>query len=452
MAEKMVSHLVEAKDGWVKVTNGEDKGSLHHIRGGKLLITQSTDTPLSDAPQIGELDREHKQFCFLYSEKGDLFVKAVSAGCEFSFAPAILSSTSAEAMGIVSNTYLAMIIAELGDRVSVLEGIVAPNSEIPSGVVVLALDSLTQGDGTEDRESFAWAMMQELYDNNSLAGWFYAPQGDSQSLMRDPYTSQVTDGSAFYPISAQSSDKTVMQYSMSGLGTQTLGNQLTTDSITISTSISWESADVYFLATETDSYTGSFDVVASETVTADASVQTNEIGKVTVTNSGDNQILITNSSGKTCICFVHFKTGQAGVDILNAGLGGRTAANFSEINTHMDLWNALLTPKELILNGGMNDRSLSTAEEFETDMRSILSKFSDYDVLIVHPAQNSDNGVGIFDDVYSQIGVENEYFDIPNLYGDYDTFVENGWMDDFIHPNTIFNRMIGSVFAKRYYT
>lgn len=320
------------------------------------------------------------------------------------------------------------------------------------GTVVLALDSLTQGDGTEERESFAWAMMQELYDNNSLAGWLYAPQGDAQSLMRDPYTSQVTVGSAFYPISAQSSDTTVMQYSMSGLGTQTLGNQLTTDSITISTSISWESADVYFLATETDSYTGTFDVVANETVTADASGQAAEIGKVTVTNAGDDQITITNSSGKTCIYFIHFKTGQTGVDIVNAGLGGRTAATFSEINSYMSLWDELLTPTEIILNGGMNDRSLSTAAEFEADMREILDKFSGYDVLIVHPAQNSDNGVGIFDDVYSQLGTENEYFDIPNLYGDYDTFVANGWMDDLIHPNTTFNRIIGSVFAQRYYS
>jgi hypothetical protein len=84
------SRTIGPADGWVKATTGEAKGTLRHILGGKLKVTQSATAPATDAPECGEVSVLEKDFVYfgLGTNNEYLYVKAVSAGVEFSVTPA----------------------------------------------------------------------------------------------------------------------------------------------------------------------------------------------------------------------------------------------------------------------------------------------------------------------------------------------------------------------------
>jgi hypothetical protein len=84
------SRTIGPADGGVKATTGEAKGTLRHILGGKLKVTQSATAPATDAPECGEVSVLEKDFVYfgLGTNNEYLYVKAVSAGVEYSVTPA----------------------------------------------------------------------------------------------------------------------------------------------------------------------------------------------------------------------------------------------------------------------------------------------------------------------------------------------------------------------------
>jgi hypothetical protein len=90
MTEKTVSQIIGPSDGWIQATNGENSGSLRHILGGKLKITQADSMPADDAAEMGEVSVLEKDFVYfgLGTNNDYLYVKATSAGVHFSVTPA----------------------------------------------------------------------------------------------------------------------------------------------------------------------------------------------------------------------------------------------------------------------------------------------------------------------------------------------------------------------------
>ncbi len=86
-------NIIGPADGWVKLTNGEDKGSLRHIRGGILKITQASAMPDDNAPEMDELSESCKSFVYfgLGANTDYLYGRAETVGVEFSVTPAVES-------------------------------------------------------------------------------------------------------------------------------------------------------------------------------------------------------------------------------------------------------------------------------------------------------------------------------------------------------------------------
>lgn len=90
MTEKTVSQTISPADGWVRATSGENSGSIHHINGGVLRVTQASTLPGDLAPEMATLSNVDKDFVYfgLGSDADYLYVRADKSGVKFSVTPA----------------------------------------------------------------------------------------------------------------------------------------------------------------------------------------------------------------------------------------------------------------------------------------------------------------------------------------------------------------------------
>ena len=212
-------------------------------------------------------------------------------------------------------------------------------------------------------------------------------------------------------------------------------------------SFNWFYADVYYLQQPGG---GSFTIDRPTGQTA-VNVNTNgplSLQKVRITKNllngtgtENNFVRIRNAAvaAEFVAYGVMFYSNDSGPCYVNVAQGGRKTSDqllFDEVFQRQ--WFAMLGVNTVVLNAGMNDRSVSSAATFQADLLSVIKRFpSDARIVIQTPNRPVDNQLDKYDPVYPAVAnaVGASLIDTVAIFGDYAAFNGRGWMLDGVHPN-----------------
>lgn len=218
----------------------------------------------------------------------------------------------------------------------------------------------------------------------------------------------------------------------------------------IEPAFNWSYADVYYLQQpgggifQLDRPTGQTAI----TVNTDGPLS---IQKVRITKNLRNGTATNNNAIRVrqnpvaaeIVCYgTVYYSGDSGPLFLNTAIGGRKTSDQVLFDDEFQRqWFAQLGVTHAVIIAGMNDRSVSTPAQFQSDLTAVLSRFPlKTTIKMVRPNNPSDTQLDKFDQVWPAVAelFDAEYFDTKAVYGDYAAFNGRGWMLDGVHTNQHF--------------
>lgn len=212
----------------------------------------------------------------------------------------------------------------------------------------------------------------------------------------------------------------------------------------------WSYADVYYLqypgggSFQLDRPTGQTAI----TVNTDGplSIQkvriTKNLRNGTATNNNSIRVRQNPVAAEIVVYGTLYFSGDSGPIFLNTAIGGRKTSDQVLFDaSFQQQWINMLGVTHVVINAGMNDRSVSTPAQFQADLTTVLSRFPEgTNIKIIRPNNPSDTQLDQFDPVWPAVAAEfgAEYFDTKSVYGNYAAFTGRGWMLDGVHPNQHF--------------
>lgn len=171
----------------------------------------------------------------------------------------------------------------------------------------------------------------------------------------------------------------------------------------------------------------------------------------TINNVGYN-LRINDVSGDVQIHGCLILTGDKAPVIVNDARAGRKLSDYVKVSESVrgDFLDYCGVTHS-IFNAGTNDTGTSTPEVFESNLSGAINLITSKNIksYIVIPNYNSTEATLQYRQNYINVATQFncDIYDTPSLWGDYSTFVNNGWMADSTHPNDFFTRKLGQDYS-----